>query len=88
MHVRVLSLLTNLSLMEKDKRTPLLLPHWSSHGPECSQRVDFTLCQLSAKTVDPCLRGCAPSCAVATCACVDVCVRERAFLTLRQKQHY
>lgn len=69
---------------------PPLLPPRSSHGPKCSQRVDFTLCQLSAKTVEPCLSGCAPSCAMATCVCLCVCAcaRVHAFLTLGQKQHY
>lgn len=56
---------------------PPPLPPRSSHGPKCSQTVDFTLCQLSAKTVEPCLSGCAPSCAMATCVCLCVCVRAR-----------
>lgn len=72
MHIRVLLLPLN-SIWGREMNAPLRPPR-SSRGPKCSQRVDFTLCQLSAKTVEPCLSDCAPSCAMATCICVCVCL--------------
>lgn len=70
MHIRVLFRHAIVSDGEKCMHP---VPPRSSRCPKCSQRVDFTLCQLSAKTVEPCLRDCAPSCALATCVCL--CVR-------------